>query len=146
MPIKKETFNHERQKFEASRNQTKVFNAVVRRSLTFSDLLKETRFPKPTLWHHLKSLLSCGFIFKDTVKPNEKSRYEVGTDVYRVAPSKQRDFFEEGILSSLSFLTEMIYYNGENGKRISKEINRFVDSVTSIIIEDSKEMDKDLDE
>jgi hypothetical protein len=167
MPLKK-TINDkkkaqgEMQSWFGSQNRNVIFETILRKPSSFSELLQTARtlqsirydikngiehsfryFSEVTLWKHLKLLQSQGYIFKDTIKHGEKSNYPVGTVVYRVAPNMQRDFFEDAILRSLSFLTEMYWYNGETAKRISKEIARFVDSVTSIIIEDCKQMSKE---
>jgi DNA-binding transcriptional regulator GbsR (MarR family) len=65
-------------------NAIRVFVALVKKPLTFSELLKETGFSKPVLTKHLKTWMKEDAIYKDTIKPDETANaMEVGKIVYR---------------------------------------------------------------
>ena len=65
-------------------NEIDILQALVNKPLTFSELLKNTKFSKPVLAKHLRNLMKNGSIYKDTIKLDEKPE-EVGKIVYRHA-------------------------------------------------------------
>lgn len=70
-------------------NEIRVLEALMKKTLTFSELLKETGFSKPVLAKHLKTWTKEDAICKDTIKPDETANLkEVGKIVYRYT-SKQ---------------------------------------------------------
>jgi hypothetical protein len=145
MPLSKESAqNQELQKRLGTRNQSAVFMAIAKNPLRFSDLIKVTGFPKPTLWKHLVSLQDGRFICKDTIKQGEKSGYEVGTVVYRIVPAKVEDYFRQGVEASLSFLN-LVFYDERNAERMRKIVDRFIDSLVRIMKNDAELMRKELE-
>ena len=65
-------------------NEIRVLLALIKKPLTFSELLKETGFSKPVLTKHLKTWMKEDAIYKDTIKPDETANpIEVGKIVYR---------------------------------------------------------------
>jgi len=65
-------------------NEIRVLLALIKKPLTFSELLKETGFSKPVLTKHLKTWAKENAIYKDTIKPDETTNpLEVGKIVYR---------------------------------------------------------------
>jgi DNA-binding transcriptional regulator GbsR (MarR family) len=146
MPLEKLTEHNRMQREEGYKNQTVVFKAVSKESLRISDLLSVTGFRKPTLYKQLRYLQEHGFIFRDTIKSSEKSRYPVGTVVYRVAPNNQKNYFRSAIERSLGFLTEITYFDEKNAERVQKEIAKFIDSVARIMVDENKIAKDILDE
>jgi DNA-binding transcriptional regulator GbsR (MarR family) len=71
----------------AKLNEILVLLALMKRPLTFSELLKETEFSRPVLAKHLKTLTKDNAFYKDTIKPDETANTkEVGKIVYRYIP------------------------------------------------------------
>jgi DNA-binding transcriptional regulator GbsR (MarR family) len=65
-------------------NGIRVLLTLIKKPLTFSELLKETGFSKPVLTKHLKTWMKEEAIYKDTIKPDETANpMEVGKIVYR---------------------------------------------------------------
>ena len=145
MPLRKELFQNEMQKRLGTRNQSAVLMALAEKPLTFSDLLRVTGLPKPTLWKHLVFLQSSGFICKDTIKQGEKSEYPIGTVVYRILFAEFGNYFRGTVEASLSFLNVLVLYDVKNAERMRKTIDRFIDSVVRIVEDDAELMREELE-
>jgi DNA-binding HxlR family transcriptional regulator len=91
-----------RSKMIAYQNQMSVFLTLLRKPLTFSELLKETGFSKPVLAKHLKASQADGWICKDTIKADETSNpKEIGKVVYRVVSDQALPSIVQAIENTL---------------------------------------------
>lgn len=70
-------------------NELRVLQALLKKPLTFSELLEKTGFSKPVLAKHLKTWTEANVIYKDTIKLNETANpTEIGKVVYRCIPGE----------------------------------------------------------
>lgn len=86
----------------ADQNELHVFLTLIKKPLTFSELLKETGFSKPVLAKHLRALQADESVCRDTIKADETSNpKEVGKVVYRIISNQISPLIVDAIKKTL---------------------------------------------
>jgi len=83
----------------------RIFNILMEKRMSFSELLQETGFSRPVLTKHLKELQRDSTIYKDTIKRDETSDHEeVGKIVYALAPEDAIEMFAKQMVEMNSVI------------------------------------------
>ncbi len=125
----------EKQRRDFNTHNSRVFMAIAKKPSNLRELCEATHLSQGAVWKHLKWLEEAQFIYRDTVKPNEKFG-EVGKIVWKARPPDSdfyKGYFREAIKTALSFV-DLNFETQENKKKAQVEIDRFVNVMEKIIL------------
>lgn len=115
-------------------NELRVLQALVKKPLSFSELLKETGFSKPVLAKHLKTWTEQNVIYKDTIKLAETTdATEIGKIVYKSITEEITPDIAAAIESALQIP------KAEWDEESKAELKKHIEEIAKII---SNEWDK----